>query len=231
MKKYPIIFTTLILVLVLAACGGEAAGPETANTTSLNANYENALSAPAQLALGSIKLEDTDLAIDEEQASKLLPLWQGYLALLKSASSADAEINSLFKQIQNAMTAGQIKAISDMQLTDTDSTTFVEEMGMQISGGSGESGSTAAGTGGMGGPSGGMPGGGVGGAVMGGSGGGMPDAGMSGIAGGGAAPSEDASTTPAAPMEDGNSALNLINALIRTLQVKTGEIESSGTTN
>lgn len=233
MKKILVIVTGLLLVTALAACGGKPTDEETAKTGSLDANYKNAISVPAQLALGSIKLEDTDLAIDEEQAAKLLPLWQGYISLYNSNTAATAEISALFKQIQEKMTAGQIEAIKEMKLTEDDSTAYVEEMGSQLTGGFVvRSESEAPTMGGMGGPGGG-PGGGGGGRMP--SGGGMPGGGMmgggmpgGGMMMGGPNPFEQMSEEElAAAMESGDrmtasSDQMLISSLIRTLQTKAG---------
>jgi len=91
MKRMIAVLSSVILVLLLAACGGtdtegdnttadsaSSTNGDTASTEgiSLVEDYEDALATDGQLALGSLKLDD-DLAVDEEQALELLPLWQG----------------------------------------------------------------------------------------------------------------------------------------------------------
>ncbi len=93
--------------------------------------------APAlELALGTLKLEDTDLSVDSELSAQLLPLWQLLNELNSSGSAAPQEITAVVETIQSTMTPEQIKAITAMHLTQADIATASQ------SGGS----STAAGT-------------------------------------------------------------------------------------
>ena len=92
----------LVLVLmgaVLVGCGGEGAAPAPAPVEEevgdayasdvLDASYDGALGAAAQLALGTIQLEETGGAVTPEQAAALLPLWQA----LQGGVTARAEVN------------------------------------------------------------------------------------------------------------------------------------------
>ena len=128
MKKTTIILVSLILILVLAACGEtvnetgvgtegvdtsksdtpgitneevesstsdtqagtseDAAGDTSGTATSLNSDYENALSVPMQLVLGTLMLEDTELSVDSNQAAQLLPLWKAARSLGSSDTAA-----------------------------------------------------------------------------------------------------------------------------------------------
>jgi len=83
--------------------------------------------AATQLALGSLKLDDTDYAITTKQATDLLPMWQVYVELLSSDTAAQEEIDALTEQIQETMTSEQMQAISDMQLTQQDMFTAMQE--------------------------------------------------------------------------------------------------------
>ena len=116
---------TMIFALALTACGGTA--PE---TTSLNADYENALSVELQLSAGTFKLEGTDLAVDAAQAANLIPLWQVLTSLNESGTAAPEEIDALVVQIQETMTAEQINAITAMQLTVEDMGAVMQEYGL-----------------------------------------------------------------------------------------------------
>jgi hypothetical protein len=82
MKKFTsFTLIALLMILILAACSGETAVSATAaavglktDSYRLNANYSDALPVQAQLALGTMRLEETDLAVDTELAAVLLLL-------------------------------------------------------------------------------------------------------------------------------------------------------------
>lgn len=111
------LFILLLLVLfVLTAC---TSANQSAAVT-LTENYANSISVEQQLIVGTFKLEGTDLAIDSQTASQLLPLWSLLKELKSSGSAADQEISAVEEQIQGTMTAEQVKAIRDMKLTQAD---------------------------------------------------------------------------------------------------------------
>ena len=112
--------TLIVLTILLTACGASATDTP-ANTTT------NDLPTATQLALGSLKLEDTEYAITAKQATELLPMWQVYKELINSDTAAQAEIDALTEQIQETMTSEQMQAISDMQLTQQDMLTAMQE--------------------------------------------------------------------------------------------------------
>ncbi|MBI3739312.1 MAG: hypothetical protein HY258_09735 [Chloroflexi bacterium] len=114
-------FFTLMLLLLFAltACTGTNAAAN-ANAVTLTENYTNAISVEEQLIVGTFKLEGTDLAVDSQTASQLLPLWNLLKELKSNGSAADEEVSAVAEQIQSTMSAEQIKAIKDMQLTQND---------------------------------------------------------------------------------------------------------------
>lgn len=112
--------TLVVLTILLTACGASATSTP-ANTTT------NELPIATQLVLGSIKLDDTEYVITSEQATELLPMWQVYAELVSSDTAAQAEINALAEQIQESMTTDQMQTISDMQLTQQDIFTAMQE--------------------------------------------------------------------------------------------------------
>lgn len=134
MKK--IIFSmVLLLILTLSACGGLSkvdsarnGGSETA--AALDTNYNNALPVPAQLVLGTFKLDETGYAIDAEMAADLLPLWKAARSLSSIETVAVEEMEAVFDQIQETMTPEQIESIASMQLTREDMVDVSREMGM-----------------------------------------------------------------------------------------------------
>jgi hypothetical protein len=230
MLKQILLFGGLALILLFSACGG--AGEETttnAETTGLSESYADALPVAEQLALGSLLLEESEQAIDEAQAATLLPLWQAYQTLSTSDKTADAELDALVKQLQRAMTPAQIEAIAAMVLTTEDIAASAEELGGLFGRGA-MRGSGVEGDGDA--P---FPGGGFGGGVPGSGMGGGPGAG--GGFGAGVEIDPNARATRVAEMESDDTDVAgaiqnrfLVNALVRSLQVKTGaEVVPAGT--
>lgn len=237
-----IVIAALIALLALSACGGESSdtasaevGDSAANRPALNevqtdrndqqdepvrlsTDYENALSEQSQLALGILQLDDTDLALDEANASEILPLWQALQSLSSSETTADAELKSVVNQIQNTLSSEQIQAIAGMQLTEESLTEMFESGGLGFGGfGRGGNQGAADGEGGFGGFAG-RPGGGPGGLP-----GGGPGRGQAGF---GNVSEDDIATRQAQFTEGGFGEFQdqaLIRAVVVLLQTKTGE--------
>lgn len=178
MKKMTFILVSLILILVLAACGEtvnetgvttegvdtsasdtaaittedaesstsdtqagaseDAAGGTSDIAASLNSDYENALSVPMQLVMGTFMLEDTELTVDSDQAAQLLPLWKAARSLGSSDTAAAEEVGAVYNQIQETMTPEQIAAIAAMQIGREDMFGVVQELGLSFGGGGGD---------------------------------------------------------------------------------------------
>ena len=225
MKSWKIL---LILFLGSSACGGETAAVDTAvsanidEPTRLNEDYSDALPVMTQLALGTIQLDETDLAVDQTLAAELLPLWQAAQSLSNSDTAASAEIDAVLNQIQDTMLPAQIEAIAAMELTadsmaellESDAITFGRGAGQ---GNQGEDGDFTPGQGGGPGAGGGL---------------GRPGGGPGGL--GGAELSEDAIATRQAEIASGEGVGQLqeqapVGAVVRLLQTKTGvEVERTG---
>ena len=227
----------LILALFLTGCaaptdtaesptGDVAQATETSSTPETNApasdkirlgdDYAEALPASTQLIIGLLKLEETDLAIDEALAAKTLPLWQAYQALSNSDTTAEAELQAVVNQLQDAMSPEQLQAIATLQLTAESAQQMMQEQGISFGrGGNREGGEMVPGGGGSD----------VAGLRPGGGGG------QGGLPGGG--PSEldpEARATAIAERFGGENAgafleRGLLNALIRNLQIKVGEFD------
>ena len=147
MKKT--IFLTLILTLLLAACGGtaetvpSAGSAETApNTDSSSETVQDGENSPSfdigsqelplssALAIGMLKLEETDQAVAPDQAADLLPLWQVLNSLSTSDTAAPEETEAILEQIQETMTDEQLAVIEAMELTGEDIFATMQELGL-----------------------------------------------------------------------------------------------------
>lgn len=177
------------IILFTSACGSAKTastgqGSNTQPSQGGAAQRQSAeLTTEAKIALGTLKLETTDLKVTPEQAKELLPLWKAVKTLPNSDTTSEVEIQALYTQIQETMTAEQMKAINDMGLTTSNMRDVMSEIGIQVGGPGGGSGAQAtpsssrSSQGGGGGmmPGGGGPGGGMmppdGGGMMGGAGG------------------------------------------------------------
>lgn len=226
-----------IFIFILAfasACSGSQSGLTSTQTgtaleSALDTSYTDALSVPNQLALGILKLEETDYPIDAAEAENLVPLWKVLRTLSNSDSVATEEVNAAIHQIEATLTTEQVKAIAQMRLTAEDQTALFTERGAALSqtAGNGEGlnltaeqqatmqalRQSAEFSGGPGGGAGGPPGGGGG---M----GGPPDGGMGGEMGGmQAQTTQSASTTNGATATNGLD-LSLVNTVINYLSQK-----------
>ncbi len=133
----------LTLTLFLASCSGTADPVSTGDTylsPNLPADYEGALPVRNQLALGTLELNGTALAVTPEQARTLIPLWQALRSTQQSAGEASAEVAALLTQIESTLTPEQLQAIADMQLTFEDMQTWASANGIQTGTGGGQPG-------------------------------------------------------------------------------------------
>jgi hypothetical protein len=70
--------------------------------------------------LGILNLEGDDLAVDEQQARSMLPLWQALLTLGADSNTTPEEINALNDQILESLSDEQRTAISGMSWDETE---------------------------------------------------------------------------------------------------------------
>jgi hypothetical protein len=152
----------VVLTLVLAACGGDTSDSATPTSADvrLDEDYADALPVSSQLSIGTLMLEETEEAVTVEQAGALLPNYQMLQSLQSSGTAAEAELEVVLKQIQEAMTNEQLTTIKEMQLTAASMLELAQERGLGrgFSGGAGGAG----GAGGFRPPAGVNPGGGGG---------------------------------------------------------------------
>ena len=124
----------LILTIILTACGANGSNAAVPNAATQNGPAAGELAASSQVALGTIKLDETDNAVTAEQASELLPLWQTLEVLYTSDTAADQEIDALITQIQETMTDQQTHAINSMNLTRQDMAAIMQSQGLGFGG-------------------------------------------------------------------------------------------------
>ncbi len=152
MKKILILIMISILAVFATACSDSDTSATTASETTsdtvttsstINVDYENALTLRNQLNLGILKLEDNpDLAVTPEQATQLIGLWQGLTALTKSGTGATVEVDAMLSQIENTLTNEQRQAIVDMHLVQDDIQAVAQEWGLSFGNGTAEAGAT-----------------------------------------------------------------------------------------
>ena len=152
MKRRLVLILSILMVIMLAACGSTteevgvvnptenvstvAEGSEVVDgetsASGLSEAFEGALPVEAQLIAGTLLLDDTELAVGPEQAEMLLPLWKAYNSLSQSDTAAEVEISAIFRQIQDSMTAEQINAIAGMEITQEVTSSLFEELGLEF---------------------------------------------------------------------------------------------------
>lgn len=144
------VVVTLLIILVLTACGSNADEQSAPNTDpgvvedsqgeqttegsrqSFRENLVNSELPPVtQLAVGTILLDNTDIAVDNEQAQILIPYWKLYLNLLESDATAREELDAMISEIQGVMTTQQLSYITDLGLVQEDLMTLMSDLGIE----------------------------------------------------------------------------------------------------
>ena len=85
-----------------------------------------------KLAIGTLALEGTSNAVTAEQAKTLLPLWKAVKSLSSSSTISTDEMNALYQQIQEAMTADQVAAINNLSLKQSDFQALQQKYNIQM---------------------------------------------------------------------------------------------------
>jgi len=132
MKKKTVISLLLIgMALALAACSGSQLPAASQSSTTPGGSDSANMSLEAKLAIGTFKLEGTDLAVSAEEAQALLPLWKAVKSLGASATASPEEIRALYQQIQETMSPAQIDAIDQMSLSTEEINTLMKDLGIE----------------------------------------------------------------------------------------------------
>jgi len=143
MKKIFLPFVFLF-ALLFTACSGTAAPAPTGGDTYVSQNlpvdYDGALAVRNQLALGTLALNEGELAVSAEQAQALIPLWQALRSTQQAGGTAQAEVSALLTQIESAMTPEQLQAIAAMKLTQPAMQEWAAANGITMGSGGGQPG-------------------------------------------------------------------------------------------
>jgi hypothetical protein len=168
LKNKPFLSILLVLVLstTLAACSSLP-------LTQLPLLPQAQTSDPAKMAVvnklgvGILKMEGTSQAVTTNQASALLPLWKAVYKMGNDKNASGAEVTALYEQIQETLSADQVKTIQQFTWTQQELSELMQKYGSAPVGQTASSASSTTSTsrssqGGFGGPPdmGGMPGGG-----------------------------------------------------------------------
>ncbi len=129
-KKILPLIVAFGMVFVLAACSKSSQATATQTSPSVVEFDTSTMTADEKLAIGTLKLEGTDLAVDKEEAATLLPLWKAVRALKADDTISTEEMEALYQQIKDSMTTEQVKAIDAMSLTSDDIKTLTANLGV-----------------------------------------------------------------------------------------------------
>jgi hypothetical protein len=134
MKRWYLAIPYLILAACFAACGGgnptPASEPAAVQSTPVP-GIDGNIPVEDKLAVGTLLLEDTDLAVSAGEAAELLPLWKAVRSLSSSDTATGEEIQGLYDQIQETMTAEQVAAIGTMEITAETMASLREDLGIE----------------------------------------------------------------------------------------------------
>jgi hypothetical protein len=131
------IATSILLVSLasLSACSSLSITNLESSLASVVANQTSGSSDSStqnKLGIGILLLEDTDQAVTADQANTLLPLWKAIRSLTNDDTTSAAEISALYNQIQETLTAEQVKEIQQLTWTQEDLAAIQQRYGAQI---------------------------------------------------------------------------------------------------
>jgi hypothetical protein len=135
-KKNLFLLCAIILIFNLTACSAIQLPWASASTSSTQtSSLANFSGQPVKnkLAVGMLQLEGSDLAITPAQAKELLPLWKAVKSLSKDSNTTSDEMAALYVQIEGVLTANQVKAIENLDMSTGDLTALVQKYESQTS--------------------------------------------------------------------------------------------------
>jgi PBP1b-binding outer membrane lipoprotein LpoB len=99
------------------------------SSPGLSTDYENAAPVSMQLMLGITQLENTDLAVTPAQAESFITVLNFLKDLSANSSATQKQFDSLIEQAQALLTAEQIAAIAEMQITQDSAMSLMQQLG------------------------------------------------------------------------------------------------------
>lgn len=139
MKIITILSIVVLMILSISACSSTTGGDNTTSTGRTGSTSDDAANPGSQqvmqLMMGTVLLEETEYAVDADQAADLLPMWKVLNSLSASEISAQAEIDATIESIRDAMTPEQIAAIEGMEISMSDTTQVMQTLGIEFDNG------------------------------------------------------------------------------------------------
>lgn len=124
-------FLSIVLVLALAGCAGATPAPTAAPAGPTgNGTQENALEN--RLAVGTLELEATSLAVTAEEAKQLLPLWSTIKDMMANPATTQSDLLGEYQRVEQGMTSDQLQAIQKLTLNQTDIQALMQKYNIQI---------------------------------------------------------------------------------------------------
>ena len=142
-KKLFSLIASLGVIFLLNGCSGTSQETTAQTTPGMPQLNVSEMTADERLAIGTLKLEGTDLAVDKEQATTLLPLWKAVRVLKTDDTISTQEMDALYQQIRNAMTQEQVKAIDAMTFKSEDVNQLMASLGVGFASEAGQAGNSA----------------------------------------------------------------------------------------
>lgn len=137
-KNYLIYLITIIILLTTTACGTALASirgsSDAAPEPSLEDSTGGQMTQAQRLALGIIKLENSDHPVTAAQAGQLMMLWKALRNIASEDTAVEAEKTALITQIRGTLTGYQQQAIETMELDFTSMSEVAIKLGIQMSG-------------------------------------------------------------------------------------------------
>jgi hypothetical protein len=133
MKPIDYVLIVALALVVLVGCAQvREVQVESAPVDGESADVPPSIREPdrvSQLALGTLKLEDTENAVTPAQAAELLPLCR---MLVSGSPQSDAETYAVLEQIEGTMSGPQLAAINMMELEKEDVQAWMQEQGLAM---------------------------------------------------------------------------------------------------
>ena len=136
MKKSIIKFSLLSSLLFISACSvfPPAIVNKGQNNPTVAMNPAREIKCdPVEncLAIGTLKLEGTGLAVTAKQAGDLLPLWQKIKDSSQPQGNNSPDNQAVYQQIEKLMTDDQLKTIRELTLTPNQIQDLMKNLGIQ----------------------------------------------------------------------------------------------------